>query len=211
MSDDALKLVLLRKEFYRDSYRKVVLTFLLLVVLNTFLAALLIYEGTHPPKPQYFAITDDGRMIDLHPLSDPVVSDGRVLQWSAVAAQKAFELDFLHWRDQLQEASQYFTPDGWKYFLNALQSTNNLKTLTDLNMVSNAVITGAPEIQEKAIVDGHYAWKIQLPLLVTYVNANRTINQPTLVTMVVVRMPVQDTPDQIAINNFIMDTRSAAS
>ena len=211
MKEEGLKLVLLRNEFYRDNYRKAAMAFLLLIILNAILAAAVFYKMTHPAKPQYFAITDDGKIISLYALSDPMLSNDKVLQWSTVAARKAFALDFLHWREQLQDASNYFTPDGWKYFLTALQQTNNLKTLADLKMVSDATITGAPELLENSVLDGHYAWKIQLPLMVTYQNAERTIPQPTLVTMIVIRMPVEENPDGVAINNFIMDTRGPAS
>src|SRR3990167_4541085 len=145
MKEEGLKLVLLRNEFYRDNYRKAAMAFLLLIILNAILAAAVFYKMTHPAKPQYFAITDDGKIISLYALSDPMLSNDKVLQWSTVAARKAFALDFLHWREQLQDASNYFTPDGWKYFLTALQQTNNLKTLADLKMVSDATITGAPE------------------------------------------------------------------
>lgn len=203
MAEDGLKLLLLRNAFYRDNYRLAVLLLCLLLGVNVILGAGLLYRWVHPVPPEYFATTADGRIIMLHPLSDPVVSDDFVLQWATDAVHKAFTLDYLHWREQLQEASNNFTSDGWKWFLNSLQSTNNLKTLTDLQMVSNAVVTAAPQIQEKRVVGGHYAWKIQMPLLVTYTAKERNIEMPMQVTVIVVRVPVEDYPQRIAINNFL--------
>ena len=202
-SSGALELILLRNAFYRDNYRRAIVALLLLIVVNCILAGAIFYKIMSPPKPQYFAATADGRMINWHPLSDPVVKDDFVLQWAANATRRAFSLDYIHWRHQLQEASNDFTPQGWKNFLQALKKSNNLKTLTTLKMVSNAVITGAPRIVEKEVINGVYAWKIQMPILVTYQNAGKSIPMPIKVTLIVLRVPVQHDPDRIAINNFL--------
>jgi intracellular multiplication protein IcmL len=203
---EGLKLIILRNAFYRDNYARAILALLLVFIINCGLLGLVVYEWMNPTPPQYFATTADGRIIMLHPLSDPVLPDDFVLQWSTDAVHKAFSLDYVHWREQLQDASSNFTPDGWKWFLNSLKSTNNLKTLTDLQMVSNATVTGAPEVQEKEVIDGHFAWKITMPLLVTYTSAGHVINMPMSVTLIVVRMPEQTFPQRIAINNFLAQT-----
>lgn len=199
----ALELIMLRNAFYRDSYKRLLLALLFIVVVNVALVGTIAYRLVNPPQPQYFATNGQGRMINWHPLSDPVLPDNFVLQWAANATRKVFSLDFIHWREQLQGASSSFTPQGWKNFVASLKASNNLKTLTSLKMVSNAQVTGAPRITEKAIVDGRYAWKIQMPILVTYTNGKRIIPMPLIVTLIVIRMPVEQDPERIAINNFL--------
>ena len=202
-TQDGLKLIILRNAFYRDGYRRALLALLLVLLINVGLVGTIFYKWTHPPEPQYFATTADGHIIQLHALTDPSVPDDFVLQWASDAVRKAFSLDYVHWREQLTDASDNFTPDGWRWFFKTLKSSNNLKTLIDLKMVSNASVTGAPQIVQKEVVDGHYAWNVKLPLLVTYTSAGRTINMPLDVTLIVIRMPVQDYPQRIAINNFL--------
>ena len=202
-SKGALELILLRNTFYRDHYKRALFAFLILLAVNIGLGGLIFYRSMNPPAPQYFATTADGTIINWHPLSDPVVTNDFVLQWSANAVRKAFSLDYEHWREQLQQASGSFTTAGWRYFLQSLKQSNNLKTLTKLKMVSNASITGAPRILEQEVIDGVYAWKIQLPILVTYTNAQQTIPMPMNVTLIVMRAPVKQFPDRIAINNFL--------
>jgi intracellular multiplication protein IcmL len=198
-----LELILLRNAFYRDAYRRVLSVLLLLLLVNGVLAVAIGYKVTHPPQAQYFPMTSDGRMINQHPLSDPAVTDDFVLQWTSNALRKAFSLDYIHWQDQLQTASNYFTPEGWKYFLQSLKQSNNLDTLTNLKMVSDAQITGAPQILEKEVIGGVYAWKIQVPILVNYQNIGKSIQMPMEVTLIVLRVPVQENPDRIAINNIL--------
>ncbi len=202
-SSGALELIMLRNAFYRDNYKRALMALFLVFILNCTLAAAIFYKVTHPVQPQYFPTTADGRIITWHSLKDPVVTDDYVEQWAANAIRKAFSLDYLHYKQQLQNASDNFTADGWKYFIQSLKSSNNLKTLTSLKMVSSAKITGAPQIVQKEVVDGRFAWKIQVPVLVTYTNANKTIPLPLDVTLIVLRVPVKDNPNRIAINNFL--------
>lgn len=206
MAQQGLKLVMLRNAFYRDSYRHVIIALLMVLGINCILGFMIFYKWTHPPAPQYFATTADGRIIMLHQLTDPVVPDDFVVQWATNAVRASFSLDYIHWREQLQRASNNFTSAGWKYFLASLKSSNNLKTLTTLKMVSNATVTAAPQVAEKAIVGGHFAWKITMPLLVTYESAGHTIHMPMNVTLIVIRMPVQNYPQRVAINNFLAKT-----
>jgi intracellular multiplication protein IcmL len=211
MKYNGLKLVLERYAFYSDKYRLSLIALGLLLVLNLLLLVGIIYNATHPTPPEFFATTADGRLINVHPLSDPVLTDDSVLQWSADVARAAFDLDFVNWREELQRLTSKFTPSGWAWFLQQLKASNNLSTIKELKMVSNAKITGAPQLLRKAVVGGHYAWEIQIPLLVTYQSQQKNITQTVMLTMVILRMPVKDYPQRIAINNFIADTGAKVS
>jgi intracellular multiplication protein IcmL len=155
----------------------------------------------NPPEPQYFATNAAYQLIKWHPLSDPVVDDNYVKQWVSNAVQQSFSLDYIHWRSQLQNASDNFTPSGWQLFLQSFQKSGDLESLVKLKMVSNATVTGAPVILYQAVLDGRYVWKVELPIMITYMG-EKVIRQPLKVIVIVVRVPVQDDPDQIAINEF---------
>ena len=108
--------VVLRNAFYRDSNRRGIFGLILMVLVNLVLAGSIVYKVFNPAPAQYFAATAEGRIINVHPLSDPTVTDSYVLQWTADQVRAAFSQDFMHWRKQLTDASSSFTPDGWKYF-----------------------------------------------------------------------------------------------
>lgn len=203
MQRKGLELVMLRNAFYRDGYRFARLGMLILIVLNVLLGFSVFHKYMNPAPPRYFAATSDGRIINVHPLTDPAVTDSYVIQWTADAVRRSFSQDFIHWRRQLQDISQYYTPKGWSDFTQQMKSSNNLKTLVALKMVSNVQITGAPKVVQKAVVGGHYAWKIEMPVLVTYSNAARSIPMAFKVDLIVLRMPEKDYPDRIAISNFL--------
>ncbi len=201
-----LQTVLLRNAFYRDGCHFIKLALLLVLAAIGLLATAITYEFTHPAQPRYFAITADGRLIKIFPLTQPVVSDDFVTQWTANAVRKTFMLDYIHWREQLQSASNDYTSSGWHGFIAALEQSNDLKTLQAYNMVANATLTAAPQIARKEVVDGHYAWNVQVPLLITFTGHDKTITVPLEVTVIVLRESVQNYPQRIAINNFIAQT-----
>lgn len=211
MKEEGVTLVLMRNAFYRDNYRRAVIGVLFVMAINIILASAVVYRYFHPPEPVYFATNAQYQLIKWHPLSDPVFDNNYVLQWLSTAVQRAFSLDFIHWRQQLQDATMSFTTNGWHWFSNAFKQSGNLETLAKLKMVSNATITGAPEILKQEVLDGRYIWEISIPILVTYTNGEREIQQPLKVTVIVVRVPVQDNPAQIAINQFLPVVQGSAT
>jgi len=210
MADDALEQVRLRNNFYRDNYRRVLAVLLIMVLVNVCLVAVIIYQLTHPTPSQYFATSAEGRVIPLHPLSQPVVTQSALLQWAARAAVAAYTYNFVDYRAQLQEASDYFTPQGWSNFEDALKGSRNLETVLARKLVVTAVPTGAPIILDQAPINGRYAWKVQMPILVTYQSASTTYQQPLVVSMLITRVPDIDRPDGIAIAQFVASQQSGA-
>lgn len=203
VQSDGLTLVLMRNAFYRDNYQRARFALILAVLLNLFLLAAVVYKYLNPPEPQYFPTNPKYQLIQWHPLSDPIMNNNQVLQWTVQAVRQAFSLDFIHWRDQLQQASSNFTPSGWHWFLRAFKKSGNLTSLVNLSMVSNASITGSPVIQLQEVLNGRYIWEIELPVMVSFTNIKRTINMPLKVTVIVERVPVQSNPQRIAINQFL--------
>lgn len=207
MSDDALEIVRLRNNFYRDNYRRLVGILLFMILINLGLVFGIVYLLTHRPTPQYFATSADGRIIPLSPLSEPVVAPSELLQWVNQAVVAAYSYNFINYRKELQDAAQYFTPEGWKQYQDGLKASRNLETVVAKKLVATATPTGAPQITDQGILNGRYAWRIRMPFLVTYQNSNEQIQQPVTVTVLVVRTSTLDTPKGIAIAQFYATER----
>lgn len=208
MADTALEIVQMRKNFYRDSYRRTVSALLFMIFINLLLAFIIYYLATHRPEPKYFATSADGRITPIYPLTAPMVSDSALLQWANQAAVSSYTYNFSTYRKELQDASEYFTPGGWRDFESALESSRNLETVINKKLVVTAVATGAPVILDRGVLNGQYSWKVQMPLLVTYESASTTIQQPILVTMLVTRVSTLNVPKGIAIAQFVASVSS---
>lgn len=211
MADDALVSVKLRNDFYRDNYRRVVMTIFLLLVVILSQAGIIYYLLTHRPLPVYFATTNNGRVmriLPVIPLDEPNLPDSAVLQWATDAASTAFTFDFVNYRAQLQRAAEYFTTDGWSAFLSELQGSRNLLAVQAKKLVVSAVVTRAPVILSKQVVNGRYTWRVQMPVVITYQSANEIIPSNTTVTLTVSRVSTITSPRGIGISQFVMGEKS---
>ena len=204
MAEDALTAVALRNTFYRDGQRKMVLILLVSMAVNFVLASILVYVITHPPAPQYFATSINGRITPLFPLNEPNQSDSAVLQWANQAAIAAFTYNFVNYRSELQASSGFFTSDGWDQFLTALEQSNNLDAVKAKKLIVSAVATRAPIILQKGLLNGNYAWRVQMPILVTYQSASEFSQQNNVVTMLITRVSTLNSPRGIGISQFVV-------
>ena len=204
MADDALAVVTLRNQFYQDGQRKITITLIISVIANLFLALMLGYILTHPPTPKYFATTVNGRITPLFELNQPNQSDASILQWSNQAAIAAFTYNFVNYRAELQASSGFFTAEGWTQFLNALESSNNLEAVKAKKLIVSAVATRAPIILQKGLLNGRYAWRVQMPILVTFQSASEFAQQNNVVTMLVTRVSTLNSPKGIGIAQFVV-------
>ena len=208
MAEDALTAVTLRNDFYRDGQRKMILVLLVSMAANFVLASMLVYVITHPPAPQYFATSINGRITPLFPLNEPNQSDSAVLQWANQAAIAAFTYNFVNYRTELQASSGFFTADGWDQFLTALQQSNNLDAVKAKKLIVSAVATRAPIILQKGLLNGKYAWRVQMPMLVTYQSASEFSQQNNVVTMLITRVSTLNSPRGIGISQFVVGPAS---
>lgn len=203
-NQEAIEIVRLRRDFYRDSYRKVVGALLLSIIVILLLASGVVYLVMNPPMPKYFATTTDGRIMPLVPLSRPNLATSALLQWANTAAIAVFTYNFVNYRIAFQAAADYFTPEGWKAFMDALKSSNNLSAVIDKKLIVSGVATGAPVVLEQGVVLGTYTWRVQMPMLITYQSASQFSQQAVTVTMLITRVSTLTSPLGIGIAQFIV-------
>ena len=204
MAEDALTVVALRNEYYKVGQRKVILALFIALIVNFALTAMLIYLVTNPPAPKYFATGINGRIMPVFTLAQPNLSDDAVLQWASKAAIAAFTYNFVNYRSELQASSEFFTPEGWDQFLNALQQSNNLDAVKARKFVVSAAVTQQPTILKSGVEEGVFSWHIKMPLLITYQSATEGAQQNNIVSMVVTRVSTLNTPRGIGISQFVV-------
>jgi len=87
-----------------------------------------------------------------------------------------------------------------------LEKTRILDEAINKNLFISAEVSGTPKILSEGVINGHYAWKVQVPILVTYKPANgktgKETKQSLTVNVIVMRIPNLDNPEEVAINYF---------
>jgi len=187
---------------YRDNYRKLLRYLLGLSVIAAVLSALLVVELMSRGEPAYYATTTTGRIVSLNSLSEPIVTSDYITQWASLATRSILNLHFDNYQNDLQQASGYFTPNGWASFQDALKKSGMLDTITGDKLDASAIVNGSPVILDREVLHGNYTWRIQLPVLVTYTSASASQQANFMVTMNVERVPVETLATGIAISDI---------
>lgn len=165
---DALELVFARNAFYKRMHYLALSALTLSLFVLGFLIWMVIYLANNPTRPLYFATDSIGRLINIIPINTPNMPIENVIAWTVEGVQKAFSYDFINFRDQFQAAQKYFTPYGWQNYMNALQSTPNWVGLKANKWIVTAQVVSPPKMLTQGILANAYAWKFEMPILVTY-------------------------------------------
>lgn len=192
---EAYELVRLRNLFYRDNYRRLVILLMILLIIIGILTVTLYYLMTHRPQPQYFATNINGGIIPLVPLDKPSVGTAELVNWVSRAVSNAFTFNYVQYIQQLEDVKDtYFTPTGAEEYMQAL--TSGVVPLLSLVTKNKLIMTAAPMaapniIAHKTITQGQYAqryaWKVNVPVLITMQNLNNIRQYKYDVTLLVVR------------------------
>lgn len=132
-----------------------------LLVLSVLLNCFLGWSATHPVR-EYFA-TDNGRMFPLIPMSQPYRKTADVIQFARDNITRSFTLDFLNWRQQLEELRPGYTRDGFQQYLDNLDRMGILDTVKDKRM-NLSISAGTGVLSKEGIQGGVFFWQVELPI-----------------------------------------------
>lgn len=174
--------------------------------------ALNFYNASKPTHYSYIAVTPDGRIIPLVPLSQPLPSSFDIGFWSTQKAQQLFTLDYQNYRNQLSASEQYFTSAGWRAFEKALGEQNLIGWIQQNRYVIRTALMDAPVIESQGILgaSGMYGWDITFHIKLDMSSGNGATDQEVIwkVNMLVLRSPQTISPDGVQIQNLAISKES---
>jgi intracellular multiplication protein IcmL len=202
-ADEAVATILAREAYTRERHYFLVRVIIALSLALVVMSAAVLFMATRPPVNHFFATDKDGRIMALTPIDKPIGSLADLESWVASSVVKAYTMDFANYRVSQDEAQRNFTAPGWRGFKNAMDSSGFLQTVVDKKYVTTAVPTSAPVKLDEGLVDGRYAWKLQMPLLVTFQSQTGNQSQNLMVDIIVVREPETQNPRGLGIAQLI--------
>lgn len=131
------------------------------LILSISVNGYLVWKVAHPDV-KYFA-TEDGRIIEVHPTDKPHYSQEDVGKFGADTIRKSFNLDFVHYRDQMTRAESSYNDLGYQDYYNALV-TSNLYAAVKEQRLNLSVEVGPGVIRSKGKPGGIYTWEFQYPV-----------------------------------------------
>ncbi len=205
-ANDGLVTVHLRDDFYRDGFRMVLLSLGMVVTATALLIIVSLYFFLHQVLPITFPVYEDWRVQADVPLDRPYIRTPDLLQWVSTVLPKVFSYDFVNYDMQLKNAVSSFTSDGWIKYNELLNAIASKAEITNKKLFLTATMAGAPVVLNQGIIEGQYAWWVQMPINVRYSGVERNDATETKYTIQVllVRVSTLNNLDGISIGNIIL-------
>lgn len=207
MAEEEQVVVRLRNDFYRDGFYKIFIALMMIIVAILSLAVASIYLYTHKPPPIVFYTDKDLRAFPPIPLTEPYIKQADLIQWVSDVIPSAFTFDFVNYDAHIKELQDYFTPKGWAALATQLDVYANKAVIQTSKIFVNAHASGAPTIPNSGLIDGHYAWWVQMPLDVHYAGGIKPYNSQITIQVLVVRVPTENNLMGILIDNVLVPTK----
>ena len=119
-------------------------------LLTTSLSGVTLWKVYHPDN-HYFA-TESGRVTPIYPLNKPAWSMEDIAGFGADTIQRAFTMDFVHYRQQMTSVMTRFTNQGYADYYKALTSSNVLKMVRDQRMNLSTTVSPGVVQDRKSVV-----------------------------------------------------------
>jgi intracellular multiplication protein IcmL len=204
LGSDALQTVVTRNKFYREGYQSLMKIAIAQGIVVLVLACLVVYKlFIEPPPVRYFATTNDGKIMDLTPLTEPAMNDAAVLSWTSQAAADVMTFSFLDYQRRLQDSGRYFTPVGWEGFMTAIQESRFLEGVKANQQIITTVPSQAPVIIERNQANGRFYWRIQLPIVITFTSGEKKQSRRQLLNLTIVRVSPLEHPAGLGIEQWV--------
>lgn len=132
------------------------------LVVSIILNISMFWFSTHKER-DYFA-TDNGRLVRLAPTSEPGWSQDDAISFGSKALTQAFNLDFVHYREQVSSIAPLFSEEGHASYIQALTSSNILEALRKDRMNLTATVGAGVVVRRGRLTDGTWFWTMQYPV-----------------------------------------------
>lgn len=198
-------IVSLRFDFYRDGLALSLMINLALAVLSICLGILVWNLAHRQPQTKYFSVDTRGVIVPLIPMNEPHMTDSAILELSAKVVAQSYTFDADNYRDAIMGVQQYYTSEGFEGFTKSMQA--QIAYVKDNILIASAVPTGTPVLIKSGLINTGaggdvVAWKIRVPVLVTYRSKGDSSTVRRVVTLVIVNRPTYETPYGVGVSSF---------
>lgn len=170
------------------------------------------YSASQKENNVYFAAKPNGDVIQLVALDQPNLSDAAVTNWLSRALIDTFDFRYNNVSDRLNSSTaRWFTKEGGDQLVLALESGGNIASVKEKQLFVQLTLDTMPIIVDRATETANgqdtYAWKYEVPGMITYITRSKTYVDKVLFKVTVQRQSMISNPDGLGIANIIMSVK----
>ena len=176
-----------------------------LLVTNLLTAAALGgYVWLHSTVYVTVAASADGRLVEVQPLGERIMTDAQLRIWAATAVVEAYTLGHHDWRMRLEGAREGFTDEGFESFVSAMEESFFLERVREERQVASVVLRGTPVILETIVFGGRVGWKLEIPLLLAFEAGGARWDRKVVAEVLVLRVPYRERQAGMGIQQIVL-------
>lgn len=196
----ATETALSRHETWKKGFNRMVIIMMVMVFATLVAVMMSFWAITSKPEPRYFAAREDGGILPIVAVREPFLTNNQVTNFATEAITRAMTINFANWRQDLVDASSYFTkPDGWDAFVKTINDSGMMDYIVTKRLIATTVANGAVIIESGTNDQGAFYWVVQVPLTVTYESSSATQTERLLADLEVVRVPTWEMSQGVAV------------
>ena len=150
------------------------------------------------------AAHEDGRLVELQPLGERIMTDAQLRIWAALAVVEAYTMGHHDWRMRLERAREGFTDEGFESFVAALEDSFFLDRVRAERQVASVVLRGTPVILETRVFGGRVGWKLEIPLLLTFEAGAKRWDRKVVAEVLALRVPYRERASGMGIQQLVL-------
>lgn len=205
------QMVALRNQSVYAIYRKMISLTIIAVIMALLSVGTAVHFKNKKIPPKYVPVSESGVLVQPIPLNKPNQDNGTITEYALKAIRAVNTYDYINWRDQLQNASVYFTPQGWNDYTTQFSAVDTIKAVQDRRMIVSVQPTDEVKVVRQAVAEnGTYVWVVEAPIEITYTAHTSSLSGGTtqrgLVTLYIIRVPTTINPKGIGIEIYQFDT-----
>lgn len=161
------------------------------------LQGFVVWDLAHRPVPVRYFEAVDGQLVQTVPTTEPMLSDSAILTGAEQVLLSAYNMNYRDTRMRMQEAARWFTPEGYAAYQKSLIGSGDIASMKAKLLIMNIVLAGTPILDQKGPIDGAagtWAWKVQIPVQLTFQSLSYERGHRFLVTMIILRVNNVATP-----------------
>lgn len=197
-----------QEKFYHDrTYLASIFILVMLALGVVTLGTLLLLRGVTSPSPVFFALTDQGQLVQEVPLDQPNMEDNILLDWVAEAVMSINTFNFINYTTVMNESKEYFTSEGYASYQTAMATNKIPDQVVAQKLVMKAAPTDAPQITKAGPFGGRYLWKVKIPMVFRFQNMTLDTFTAIDITLLVLRVPTIQAANGILILKYDLDVK----
>lgn len=180
---------------FMEEYRKKI-GMIALSFLTAFLALGIFYMSAKMVKPANVQLVGaSGAPVLARTMPLPNQTRQAVKDWARESIQKAYTFDFRSIDQGLASAENYFTPDAWVAFNQAIKKSGLVDDVKKNRFSVALVLKEEPIIDSGAVIgDKEVAWKVLVPVTMSFSGDAPTVSKDMLIRLTIVRVPTTENP-----------------